>query len=230
MSASRLAIVAALALLAFAPRTEAAADLSGMWWIKDRSEIAPVDHKTLPLLPEAAALYKKYQADIAAGATVFPGNRPCVPGGMPRLMLAKYPFMILQRPEQVTFVHERDRMARLIYMGEEQPADLDELDPLYDGNSVGKWEGDTLVVDTAGIKPNSWIDKTGIPHSDAMRLIERFSLADGGKTLRDVMTITDPKTFSKPWSMTITYAKSPNVQIMDDVCTFGPPTRDALNK
>jgi hypothetical protein len=232
---SKIAILAAWAVatclgFSLGARAGYAADLSGIWWIKDRSELAPVDHKTLPLLPEAAAQYKKYQADIAAGKKVFPGNQPCVPEGMTRLMLARYPFQILQRPTQVTFVHERMHLVRLIYLTEQLPKDIDDLDPWYDGHSVGHWDGDTLVVETAGFKSNSWIDKTGIPHSDEMRTTERFALADGGKILRDEMTVEDPKTFSKPWSMTIDYVKSPNVQLMDDVCTYGPPERDALKK
>jgi hypothetical protein len=230
-STGRVRFAAAFAVLALlAPPDAQATDLSGIWWIKDRGEIAPVDHKRLPLLPDAVEAYKRNQADIAAGKIVPEGNRPCIPDGMPRLMLARYPFQILQRPTQITIVHERDHMVRLIYMNESQPDDLEELDPFYDGHSVGKWDGDALVVDTAGIKPNTVIDKTGIPHSDEMRLTERFTLRDGGKTLRDRITVADAKTFSKPWSFTVDYAKSPNVELMDDVCPFGPPQRDLLGK
>ncbi len=230
-STRRVRLAAAFAVLALlAPLGARATDLSGIWWIKDRSELAPVDHKRLPLLPDAVKAYKRNQADIAAGKIVPEGNRPCIPDGMPQLMLARYPFQILQRPTQITIVHERDHMVRLIYMNESQPDDLEELDPFYDGHSVGKWDGDALVVDTAGIKPNTVIDKTGIPHSDEMRLTERFTLRDGGKTLRDQVTVVDAKTFSRPWSFTVDYAKSPNVELMDDVCPFGPPQRDLLGK
>jgi hypothetical protein len=208
------------------PSSARAADLSGMWWIKDRTETAQIDHKTLPLLPGAVEAYRRNGAAIRAGKVAPPGNGPCLPEGMPRLMLARYPFLILQRPNQVTIIHERMHLARLIYLNREQPADVGELDPWFDGHSVGKWDGDALVVDTAGLKANTVIDRTGIPHSDAMRLGERFTLEDGGETLRDVVTVTDPQTFSKPWSFTIDYAKRPDVTLMDDVCTYGPPERD----
>ncbi len=203
-----------------------ATDISGVWWIKDRSELAPIDHMNLPLLPDAMEAYKRNGVALATGKIAPPGNGPCLPEGMPRLMLARYPFLILQRPNQVTIIHERMHLARLIYLDREQPADLGELDPWFDGHSVGKWEGDALVVDTAGLKANTVVDRTGIPHSDAMRLTERFTLEDGGETLRDAITVTDPETFSKPWSFTIDYAKRPDVTLMDDVCTYGPPERD----
>jgi hypothetical protein len=219
-----------LACVLLTPLVAEATDLSGIWWIKDRSEIAKIDHKTLPLLPAAAEQYRRNQAAIAAGKIVPEGNRPCIPQGMPRLMLARYPFQILQRPGQITFIHERDRMVRLIYLDEKQPDDLEDLDPFYDGHSVAVWDGDALIVDTAGIKPNTVIDRTGIPHSDEMRLTERFTLRDGGNTLRDAVTVADAKTFSRPWSFTIDYAKRPDVALMDDVCPFGPPQRDQPNK
>jgi hypothetical protein len=208
----------------------AATDLSGMWWIKDRTELAAIDHKTLPLTPAAAAQYAKNQANVAAGHPLPIGNLPCLLEGMPRLMLARYPFQILQRPSQITFIHERLHQARLIYMNEDLPADIDELDPYYNGHSVGHWDGDSLVVNTAGIKPNSYIDRTGIPHTDRMQLTERFTLRDKGQTLRDVITVNDPQTFTKAWSFTIDYAKRPDVELMDDVCPYGPPQRDVLGK
>jgi hypothetical protein len=107
----------------------------------------------------------------------------------------------------------------------DHPADVD---PAYGGDSTGKWEGDTLVVDTIALKPNSVIDKTGIPHSDQLHVTERFSLKDGGKTLVDRVTMEDPKTFTRPVSFAIDFAKHPEAQLMEDVCTFGPPPRDSL--
>ncbi len=221
-------LAAAFVALALTTSSALAADLSGIWWIKDRTERAAVDHKTLPLTPAAAAQYAQNKANVAAGKTLPVGNLPCVLEGMPRLMLARYPFQILQRPRQITFIHERLHQARLIYMDETLPADLEELDPYYNGHSVGHWDGDSLVVNTAGIKPNAYLDKTGIPHSDKLQLMERFTLRDKGQTLRDVITVTDPETFTQPWSFTIDYAKRMDVQLMDDVCPYGPPQRDVL--
>jgi hypothetical protein len=227
LSKLKRAALASLLALIVTPAAGQATDLSGMWWIKDRSETVKV---VPPLLPKAVELYKLNQALLAAGKIAPQGNQPCIPLGLPRLMLAPYPFQILQRPTQVTFIHERMHMFRLIPLNKQQPKDLEELDPAYNGHSVAVWEGDTLVVDTAGLKGNTLIDKTGIPHSDNMRLLERFTLTDGGQTLTDRVTVTDPETFSKPWSFTLAFAKRPDVQLMDDVCTYGPPERDQTQK
>jgi hypothetical protein len=154
------------------------------------------------------------------------GQHTCIPDGVPRLMLAPYPIQILQRPELVTVLHEKQHMVRLIYMNRNHPQDPE---PSYNGEAVGKWEGDTLVVRTVALKPNTVIDATGIPHSDAMQITERFALQDEGKTLRDEVTVQDLKTFTKAWSFTLQFEKRPGERLMEDVCTFGPPQRDRLN-
>ncbi len=224
---SSLAVLAIGVLLA-SPAAEAESDLSGMWWVKDRSETIKLSsHETIPFLPAALEDYKRNKAAVAAGKLVPIGQGACMPDGVPRLMLARYPFQILQRPEQVTFVHEKQHMLRLIYMDKPMPEDFD---PAYDGYSEGHWDGDTLVVDTKAFKPNTVLDKTGIPHSDALHVIERFALREGGKTLRDDVTVEDPKTFSKPWSFAIAFAKHPEVRLMEYVCTYGPPARDLAKK
>jgi hypothetical protein len=216
------AIVSALLV---APMAKAA-DISGIWWVKDRSEVAHLDHDKLPFTPEGAAEYKKNKEDIASGKGLAVEQNKCLPPGVPRLMLARYPFQILQRPEQVTFLHEKMHLVRLIYINKDHPADVDLA---YDGDATGKWEGDTLVVDTTSFKPNSVIDKTGIPHSDELHVVERFSLKDP-KTLVDQVTLEDPKTFTGPVKFAIEFAKHPEEHLMEDVCTFGPPMRDTLKK
>jgi hypothetical protein len=202
-----------------------ATDLSGMWWVKDRGEVAKLDHAKLPFTPEGAEAYKKNVADIASGKGLAVEHNKCLPPGVPRLMLARYPFEILQTPDQVTFVHEKMHLARLIYIDKSHP---DGIDLTYEGDSTGKWDGDALLVDTISLKANTVIDKTGIPHSDELHVVERFSLKDGGKTLVDRVTMEDPKTFTRPVSFDIDFAKHPEVKLMQDVCSFGPPMRDTL--
>jgi hypothetical protein len=223
-SASLTAVV--LSALLCAPIVAKAADISGMWWVKDRSEVARLDHDKLPFTPEGAEQYKQNKADIASGKGLAVEHNKCLPPGVPRLMLARYPFQILQRPEQVTFLHEKMHLFRLIYIDKEHP----HFDLSYDGESVGKWDGDTLVVDTTDFKDESVIDKTGIPHSDELHVVERFSTKDRGKTLVDQVTMEDPKTFTQPVTFSIEFAKAPKEELMEDVCTFGPPMRDTLKK
>jgi hypothetical protein len=216
-------IVAALALVLATGAN--AADISGIWWIKDRTEVAKLDHAKLPFTPEGAAAYKQNLADIASGKGLAIEHNKCLPPGVPRLMLARYPFQILQTPAQVTFVHEKMHLVRLIYIDKPHP---DDIDLTYEGSSTGKWDGDALVVDTISLKDNTVIDKTGIPHSDQLHVTERFSLKDGGKTLLDQVTMEDPKVFTKPVSFDISFAKHPEAHLMQDVCSFGPPMRDTL--
>jgi hypothetical protein len=201
-----------------------ATDLSGHWWIKDRSQIASVAHNQLPLLPAAALQYRHNRA-LAKGSSGANDASRCLPDGVPRLMLARYPLQILQRPEQITLLHEKMHMVRPIYMQDSHP---DELEPTYNGDSIGRWDGDTLVVDTLGFNDLTFIDATGIPHSDALHVTERLSLHDRGNTLRDVITIEDPKSFQKPWSFAVDFARRDDVRLMEDVCTFGPPQRDRV--
>ncbi len=219
---SRLGLAA---LLLCAPLAARAADLSGTWWIKDRSEIAKIDHKTLPFTPLGAAEFKQNQADIAAGKGLKVEANKCLPPGTPRLMLARYPFILLQQPGQVTLIHEKMRLYRLIYIDK---AHQDDPDLTYRGDSVAKWDGDALVVDTIAMKSNTVIDKTGIPRSDKSHVIERFSLKDAGATLVDRVTLDDPVIFTRPVSFTIEYAKANNVELMEDDCLYGPPPRDAV--
>jgi hypothetical protein len=202
-----------------------AADLSGVWWIDDRSETAKVDHVALPFLPEGADQHKLNREAIAAGKVVPLGDPPCMPPGLPRMMLSPYPMQILQLPWLVTILHERMHQARLIYIDRDHRADADFK---YRGDSIGKWDGDALVVDTTSLHGNTLIDKTGIPHSDALRVTERFSLKNGGKTLEDRITVEDPRTFTRPWSFTVTYTKRADVRLLEDACLSGPPQRDRV--
>jgi len=212
----------ALALLA-STAASAAPDLSGTWWIKDRSGIAAVDPAAIPFTPAARATFDRNRA----AAAIPPKERDCLPEGTPRLMLAPYPLQILQRPEQVTMLFEREHMVRFVPIDQPLPADPD---PTYLGSSVGRWTGDALTVDTIGFNDITLIDRTGIPHSDAMRLSERLSLRDGGATLHDEVTVTDAKSFTRPWTFAIDFARATGVRLMEDVCTFGPPQRDTMDR
>jgi hypothetical protein len=200
-----------------------AADLSGVWWIRDRSGLAAVDHKKLPLRADVEASWRSHSFAAKRAKEAQDGAHRCLPEGLPRLMLAPYPIQILQRPEQITILHERMHMVRFLYLDREMRKDAE---PTFNGESIAHWEGDTLVVETAALRPETVIDGSGIPHSDELRVHERFSLRDGGQTLRDEITIDDPATFSRRWSFPIDFDRRPGIRLMEDVCTFGPPQRD----
>ena len=127
----------------------------------------------------------------------FPGNT-CLPYGPNRGMAATNPYMIVQTPEVIAVLTEHIDY-RVFYMdGRDHPDDI--MDYLeWMGHSIGRWEGDTLVVDTIGIRPETWLDRGGFQHSEQLHLIERFDKT-GPDTLTWTVTVEDPVFFTKPWT------------------------------
>ncbi len=135
---------------------------------------------------------------------------------MPGMMqVATYPVEIVQTPNQVTLIAEAFSEVRRVYLGKPQLS-LDDVDPGYYGRSAGHWEGDTLVVDTIGIK-ESVQGYQGIPHSDKMRITERIRRT-GPEALQDRITIEDPVTLEKPVTYTLAYKLTPNYEMVEFVC------------
>ena len=139
----------------------------------------------------------------------------CFPPGVPRIYLHALPMEILQVPGRVFMRFELDHNLREIWVdGRNHPKDLDLA---YMGNAVGKWDGDTLVVDTIGFNDKTWLDREGHRHSEELHLIERLRRINA-QTLEDDMTIIDPKTFTKPWNTQFTFELRPDWQILEHTC------------
>ncbi len=144
-----------------------------------------------------------------------PSGLKCMPFGMPRQIFAPYMMQVIQTPGQVAILYEFEHMFRVIpTTGEKHSA---KPDPTWNGESVAKWEGDTLVIDTVGLNPDTWMDRGGHMHSDALHLIERYRRADP-RTIEASITIDDPKVFTKPWTVTRTYAIQPGAKFLEYVC------------
>jgi hypothetical protein len=179
-------------------------DLSGVWLIKqeylDSARLgvygAPM-RGVPPMTAWARARYAGAKPGSVAG-TGAEDNDPalhCDPPGMPRIIGAG-PFEIIQIPGRILILFEDFYTRRTIWTdGRDLPKDPD---PTWYGYSVGRWEGDTLVVDTVGFDDRSWLNGGGYPHSDAMHVVERFRRPDHD-TLELSMTIDDPKAYTKPW-------------------------------
>ena len=118
---------------------------------------------------------------------------------------AAYPIQILQTPGQVTMLHEEMTVYRHIQLGGVHPEDPD---PSYMGDSIGHWEGDTLVVDTVGLKTITTLDPVGLPHTEQLHVVERIRRT-GPKQIENVLTLDDPGAFTRPWSLRLTYALQP---------------------
>ena len=154
------------------------------------------DGTPLPAQPWAAELIEQRLKDAEAGHPFADTQSQCLPAGVPHMMFEFGPMQFLETPGQVTILRQQFTFFRIIHMGGDHPKDLD---PTFLGHSVGHWEGDTLVVDTIGLRDDTTI-KVVIPHSEQMHVIERYRrLSDEVLEIR--ATIDDPKTFTRPWLM-----------------------------
>lgn len=193
-------------------------DFTGLWRVQSFIPAIKTDKGELPpLKPEAREVYDQRIADRAAGRDVHDPIDACLPHGVPRLMFAPYPMMLLQANGQLDMIQEANHTTRLVYI-DQPPVDGD--DPKWLGDSTGRWEGNTLVVDTINNDHRTWLDKAGLPHSDDMKVTERLSLGDGGKVLTDAITIDDPKTYTAPWTTTVRFNRvSGPMALAENVCT-----------
>jgi hypothetical protein len=144
----------------------------------------------------------------------------CLPPGVPRILLIPFPLQIVQPPNQVLMIFEYDHFVRQIDTTKQShPKDLD---PTWMGDSIGKWDGDTLVIDTIGLNDKTWLDQIGHPHSSSLHVVERLRRLNHD-TLQDSIVIDDPKTYTKPWTGQRIFALRPGWKIKEYVCEDNMP-------
>ena len=184
----------------------------------------------IPYTPEARAIKK----ENAANWIDRDPELKCYLPGTPRAMYMPYPFEITQSATKVQIGYEFANAARTIHLDnvEEPPTDL------WMGHAVGRWEGDTLVVDVTDFNATTWFDRAGNHHSDALKVVERFTLLTPDVIRYDV-TLEDPNTFTRPWhiSMPLYRRMEPNMQLIEYRCTefveeflYGHVRKDQLVK
>jgi hypothetical protein len=166
---------------------------------RDTGTTPEVGDYTNPILkPAAAAIVKKNGEQELAGHTILNASTTCWPPGVPNVLTLNEPLYVYQTPKEVVLVSQRDHQVRHVYLNRPHSAHPGHG---WLGESVGHYEnGDTLVVDTVGFNDRTVIDRFGTPHSDALHVVERYQRLDGGKKLRIVFTVEDPKTFTTTWS------------------------------
>jgi hypothetical protein len=158
------------------------------------------------LTPEYMAKWQTISKSRIAGSSEYDNTAKCLPPGMPAMMVMFYGMEVMQTKDKITFFSELNDALRRVYLDGRKPTQKVSDDPTYAGYSTGHWEGDTLLVDTVALHPNSFIEGF-TPHSDAMTIKERIRFA-APDVLEDRITVTDPKALTKPWTTVYTYRKA----------------------
>jgi hypothetical protein len=204
-------------LSAPAPRTrEGKPDLSGIWepnankYVRDIA--ADLKPDTVPYQPWAKAVF---DSRIDGSHSKEDPDANCLPQGVPKINAAPAPWKIVQNSALIVVVYEAFNLWRQIFLdGRELQRDVN---PTWMGYSTGKWDGDTLVVDTRGFNGKAWLDQLGRPSTDALHVIERFRRKDFGHM--DIqITIDDPKAYTKPWTVNQEVHLLPNDELLEFIC------------
>jgi hypothetical protein len=193
-------------------------DLSGIWRVASdeyRIDLA-ADSTGVALQPWAAALYKERQANKGRER---PSDR-CLPRGVPGAMLRRdRPWKIVQTPGVILILYDDLLHYRQIFLDDR--GFPDDLAPAWYGYSVARWDGDTLVVETRGINDETWLDDGGHPHSEALRVTERFRRRTAG-TMDIEITIDDAKAYARPWTAAVRVNRLPDADLGEHVCPVAP--------
>jgi hypothetical protein len=173
----------------------------------------------LPLQPWAAELLAKRKADNSKDNP----DAHCLPMGFMQFHLHPQPRKILQTSKEIAIIYEANHGLRQIYL-DGRPLPTNDPDPWWYGYSVGKWDGDTLVVETTGYRDDVWLDIWGTPMTSAAKTIERFRRPNFGTMQIDV-TIDDPKAYTKPFTVRVNHRLAPDSELIEFICQ----DRDAVH-
>jgi hypothetical protein len=216
---ARLALAAAAAFALAGSAHAAPKDFAGIWsgeqGVLWDTSVKPGQKPNPPFTPEYAA---RYQASLAASAAGKPQADPpamCLPPGTPRIMASPFPFEIVPTDKVVYILYEYMSQVRRIYLDGEPPRSMGL--PTYNGRSKGRWEGDTLVIETTELEPKSVLDTTHMPVSDALKVEERLRIV-GPDKMEARITLIDPKAYKEPWTTVRTYVRKPGDQILQYIC------------
>ena len=212
---SRAPFLALIGVLTFvvatSPNLSLAADLpdfSGAW---DSETWSTVGWPTEPPYTSAGRLAQQtYDADPQDDPA-----RNCISPFLVHQISAPFPHEIIQQEHRATFLYENFHQVRRVWLnGRDHPEDAY---PTLMGHSIGWWEGDTLVVDTRNVEAG-YMRPQGLPHTENLHVIERYTLLDGGERKQLVITIDDPEYYREPWSVTKTYVRFNEEDILDYDC------------
>ena len=182
-------------------------ELWGVWYMQDVVKVNLIPPNEAPLTPWGEERLKINRKQPLLTAI-------CRPPGVPTIWQIPSPFEIIPMPGRILIFHEQQHLIRQIYLNRPHPADLI---PTWMGNSIGRWEGDTLIVDTTGFNELTWADLWGLPHSGELHVIERIRLVSPD-VLQVEMTVEDPKAYTKPWAAVRKFDRKPDWEIGENIC------------
>ena len=202
-------------LSAPAPKTpDGKVDITGLWrpavnLIRDIAANLPPE--SISFQPWAEALYRQRRANNSKDDP----TANCLVGGVPRSDFVPYPFKILQVPGAVVILYEAVHSYRQIFTdGRPLPSDPN---PAWLGYSVGRWTDESFLVETSGFNDNVWLDNGGRPATSSLRVTERFRRKDFGHMDVEI-TIEDPKTYTRPWIVTLPLIFVPDTELLEYMC------------
>jgi hypothetical protein len=208
--------------------SDQARDLSGVWFddrprpvtTNERYWIYKFNAEEPPMTAWGQTQYDATKSSFGDRAyplaeTNDPLYHACSPPGLPRIYLHPFPMQIVQSPGEVIVLFEYDSIRHQIFT--DGRAHDTTLGPLWMGDSIGHWEGDTLVADTVNFNDKTWLDRIGHPHSDALHVVERFRRKDQTHLDLDI-TIEDPKAYTKPWTTHIEFGLRPKWTLQEQFC------------
>ena len=157
---------------------------------------------------------KKDNDEIHAGKIAFQARSSCVPSGIPNMFLPGNGMQVVQTRDKIVMFKQGNWEYRHIYLNVPHSKTVE---PSWYGESVGHWEGDTLVVDTIGQNLKTFVDAFRTPHSENLHVVERWRLIDGGKTLEVKITVDDPGAFNAPWETYVHHERG-RFPMVEDIC------------
>ena len=182
---------------------------------RSNMRLRPMDGSELPFQPWARELNDQRVKAEAGNTPLVNTSTLCLPSGTPRIMTAPYPVKFITLPKEVVMLFEVQHLMRFVYLGEDHPKNLDTT---FMGHSVGRWEGDVLVVDTVALKDFTSLDQYDLPKSGEIHVVERLRKINGGKQIEDLITIDDPKAYTKPWTGRVVFDWAPEIRFIEYVC------------
>jgi hypothetical protein len=192
----------------------------GVWQhnITDRNgrRVVGLDIANFVEIPYQPWSKERYEFNKSDKGGYYDPEAHCFPAGVPRITAVPYPQQFMHSPKMIAILYEGNvHSYRLIFMdGRSHPKDPN---PTWMGHSIGKWDGDTLVVDTIGFNGKTWLDPAGHVHTDRLHVVERFTHVDA-KTLRYEFTVDDPGAYTRPWSWSYPLESHPDWDIIEYVC------------